>query len=183
MIRMRGRGRLPTMAPSRMPPPHANAIEIATSYSVTASAWPYSPASFQPAASVEESDGRNSSGISPVRGRISHSAIRPMTINLRSVAALISASRRFADMPPDAVAQGAEGVTAQHLIGARARQRDLQLIDDATGPRRHHDHLIGEIDRFRQAVGDEHDGLAGGRPDPQQLVAHGHAGLLVKRRE
>jgi hypothetical protein len=31
MIRMRGRGRLPTTAPSRMPPPQAKIIEIATS--------------------------------------------------------------------------------------------------------------------------------------------------------
>ena len=54
MIRMRGRGRLPTMAPARMPPPQANTMETATSYSVTASAWPYSPASFQPAATVED---------------------------------------------------------------------------------------------------------------------------------
>src|SRR3954462_13277796 len=173
MIRGRGRGRLPTMAPRRMPPPQANAIETATSYSVTASAWPYSPASFQPAASVEDSDGRNSSGIKPVRGRISHNAIRPITINLRSVAAVISASRRFPDMPPDAVAQAAERVAAQHFIGARAGQRDLQMIDDAAGARRHHDPLVSEIDRFRQAVGDKHHRLAGSRPDPQQFVAHG----------
>src|SRR6478736_2360420 len=167
MIRMRGRGRLPTMAPRRMPPPQANAIDTATSYSVTASAWPYSPASFQPADSVEDSAGRNSSGMKPARGRISHNAMRPITIDRRSVAAFIAASRRFPDVTPDAVAQAAEGVAAQHFIGARARQRDLQMIDDAAGARRHHDHLVGEIDRLRQAVGHEHDGLAGGRPDPQ----------------
>src|SRR5439155_20403825 len=113
-----------------------------------ARAWPYSPASFQPAARVEDSDGRNSSGMKPVRGRNSHSAMSPITINLRSVAALMSASCRFSDMTPDAVAQAAEGVAAQQFIGARAGQRDLQMIDDAAGPRRHHDHLVGEIDRF-----------------------------------
>ena len=57
------------------------------------------------------------------------------------------------------------------------------MVDDAAGARRHHDHLVGEIDRFGQAVGDEHHGLAGRGPDPQQFVAHGHAGLFVERRE
>src|ERR1700712_1225508 len=146
MIRMRGRGRLPTTAPSRMPPPQANAIEIATSYSVTASAWPYSAASLQPAISVDDSDGRNSSGMRPARGRISHSAIRPMTINLRSVAAVMCASCRLADVLPDAVAHPAESIAAQHLVGTWAGQRDLQMVDDPAGPRRHHDHFVGEID-------------------------------------
>ena len=41
------------------------------------------------------------------------------------------ASRGFSDVPPDAVAQAAKGVAAQHLVGARAGQRDLQMIDDA----------------------------------------------------
>ena len=65
MISTRGRGRLPTTAPARMPPPQANTMEIATSYSVTASAWPYSPASFQPAAMVEDSDGQEQFGNKP----------------------------------------------------------------------------------------------------------------------
>src|SRR5260221_11672944 len=118
MIRMRGRGRLPTTAPSRMPPPQANAIDIATSYSVTTSAWPYSAASLQPAASVDDSDGRNSSEIRPARGRISHSAIRPITISLRSVAAVMGASRRFFDVVPDAVADPAESIARPPFIGA-----------------------------------------------------------------
>src|SRR5215208_4377276 len=173
MIRMRGRGRLPTTAPSKMPPPHANTMEIATSYSVTASAWPYSPASFQPAVSVEDSDGKNNSGISPLRGSSSHSAISAMTIRRRSVVAVIVASRRFPDMPPDAVAQAAKGVAAQHVVGSGAGECDLQMIDDAARTRRHHHHLVCEVDGFGQAVGDEYHGLAGGGPDPQQFVAHG----------
>src|ERR1700712_272544 len=139
MIRMRGRGRLPTIAPSKMPPPQANAMETATSYSVTASAWPYSPASFQPADSVDDSDGRNSSGMKPARGRISHKAMSAITINRRSVAAFMVTSRRFPDVAPDTIAQAAEGVAAQHLVGARPRQRDLQMVDDTAGTRRHHD--------------------------------------------
>ena len=51
------------------------------------------------------------------------------------------------------------------------------------GPRRHHQHLVGEIHRLGQAVGDEHHGLGGLRPDAQQLVPHGHARLLVERGE
>src|SRR6267378_4829140 len=85
MIRTRGRGRLPTTAPATMPPPQANTMETATSYSVTASAWPYSPASFQPAAIVEDSEGRKSSGITPARGSASHSMTREITIRRRSV--------------------------------------------------------------------------------------------------
>src|SRR5260370_26585945 len=175
MIRMRGRGRLPTSAPSTMPPPQAMAIEIATSYNVVASAWAYSPASLQPAIRVEDSDGRNSSGTRPLRGSTSHSTRRAITISRRSVAAFIAASRRFPDVSPDAVAQRPESVNRQHLVGARARQWDLQMIDDAARPRRHHRDLVGEIDGFGEAMGDEHHGLAGRRPDAQQFVAHGHA--------
>src|SRR3982751_5693835 len=132
MIRIRGRGRLPTIAPSRMPPPQANIMEIATSYSVTASAWPYSPASFQPAASVEDNAGRNNSGISPLRGNNSHSAISAITIRRRSVVAVMIASRRFPDVAPDAVAQGAKGFAAQHVVGSGAGELHLQMIDDAS---------------------------------------------------
>src|SRR5579871_5384377 len=183
MMRRRGRGRLPTTAPSEMPPPQAKTKDIAISASVTVSAWPYSPASFQPADSVEASEGRNSSGMSPLRGRISQSAMSAMMIRVRTVVARIATSCRFSNVPPDALAQAAKGVAREHLVGARPRQRDLQMIDDAAGPRRHHRDLVGEIHRLREAVGDEHDGLAGRRPDPQQLVAHGHPRLLVQRRE
>src|SRR5579871_4051856 len=161
MMRRRGRGRLPMTAPSKMPPPQAKTKDIAISASVTVRAWPYSPASFQPAASVEESEGRNSSGISPLRGRISQSAMSAMTIRVRRVLARIAASRRLLDMSPDALAQRAEGVAGEHFVGARPRQRDLQMIDDAAGPRRHHRDLVCEIDRFGEAMGNEHDGLSG----------------------
>src|SRR6185437_6274024 len=160
MIRTRGLGRLPTMAPSRMPPPQAKAMDTATSYRVTPSARPYSPASFQPAASVDDSAGRNNSGMRPRRGSASQSTMSTITISQRSVDAFMAASRRFPYMAPDAVAQRAEGVSRQHLVGARARQLHLQEIDDAAGPRRHDRDLVGEIDRFSQAVGHEHHGLA-----------------------
>src|SRR5262249_9253705 len=113
-----------------------------------ASAWLYSAASFQPAIRVEDSAGRNSSGVRPLRGKISQSAISTRMIRRRSVVADIVASRRFTDVTPDAVAQRAEGVAAQHVIGARARQRDLEMVDDAAWPCRHHKHLVGEINRF-----------------------------------
>src|SRR3569833_2064026 len=183
LMRMRGRGRLPTMAPSRIPPPQANSIAIATSESVVTSAWPYSPASLQPAIKVEDSDGRNSSGTKPARGSSSQSAISAMMIRVRTVRAFIAASRRFPDVAPDAVAERAENFAGEHVVGTWARQLHLQLIDDAAWARRHHHNLIGEINRFGQAVSHEHHGLAGRSPDPQELVAHGHAGLLVERSE
>src|SRR5689334_8545848 len=131
MISTRGFGRLPTMAPHRMPPPQAKAMEMPTSYSVTPSASRYSPASFHPAMSVDDSAGRNNSGIRPKRGSASHNATSAITISQRRVEAFMTASRRFPDVTPDAFAQRAERIARQHLVGARARQRDLQMIDDA----------------------------------------------------
>src|ERR1700732_906090 len=184
MTSTRGRGRLRTTAPPKMPPPHANTMATATSYSVTISAWPYSPASLQPACSVDDKDGRNSSGMAPTRGRTSHNMMRTMTMRRRSVVDDITIpSRRLADMAPDPVAQASERVAAQHLEGARARQRDVQPVHDPAGTRRHHHHLVREIDGFGQAMGHEDDGFAGRSPDSQQFVAHGHAGLLVERGE
>src|SRR5450755_157561 len=184
MISTRGRGRLPTTAPPRIPPPHANSMATATSYSVTISAWPYSPASLQPACSVDDKDGRNSSGMAPMRGRTSHNTMRAMTMSRRRVVDDIAIPlRRLANMAPDAVAQASERVAAQHFKSARARQRDVQPVHDAAGTRRHHHHLVREIDGFGQAMGHEDDGLAGRSPDPQQFIAHGHAGLFVERGE
>src|ERR1700681_1100398 len=181
MISTRGRSRLPHTAPGKIPPPHANSMAAATSYSVTTSAWPYSPASLQPACSVDDKDGRNSSGMAPIRGRTSHNTMRAMMIRRRNVVDDITIpSRRLADMTPDAVAQASERVAAQHFKSARARQRDVQPVHDAAGPRRHHHHLVRQIDGLGQAMGHEDDGLAGRSPNPQQFVAHGHAGLLVE---
>jgi hypothetical protein len=78
------------------------------------------------------------------------------------------------------LAQCPERIAAEHLVGARTRQRYRQMVDDAARPGRHHDHLVGKIDGLGQAVGDEQDGLSGCRPDPQQFVAHGHPRLLVE---
>src|SRR5215831_5491367 len=166
-----------------MPPPQAKTNEIATSYSVTTSAAPYSAASLKSAVTVADSDGRNSSGIRRLRGNSSQSATRTITISHRSRLALIAASCRFADVTPDALAQPAECIAAQHFVGARARKLHLQMIDDPARPRRHHRDLVAEIDGLGQAVGDEHDGFSGRGPDPQQLVTHGHPRLLVERGE
>jgi len=84
---------------------------------------------------------------------------------------------------PDAVAKPPEGVGRHHLVGARPRQGHGDAVDDPARARGHHQHLVGEVDRLGEAVGDEHDRLARGRPDAQELVAHGHAGLLVERGE
>ena len=54
-----------------------------------------SPASFQPAVIVEDSEGRNNSGIKPARGSISHSAMSETTIRRRSVVADIECFMRI----------------------------------------------------------------------------------------
>src|ERR1700730_9105099 len=179
MISTRGRGRLPTTTPPRIPPPHANTMATAPSYSVTIRAWPYSPASLQPACNVDDKDGRNNSGMAPMRGKTSHNSMRAMTMRRRRLVDDITIpSRRLADMAPDAVAQASERIAAQHLEGARAGQPDVQPVHKAAGTRRHHHHLVREIDGFGQAMGHEDDGLAGRRPDSHHLIAHCHAGLL-----
>ena len=41
---------------------------------------------------------------------------------------------------------------------------DGDVGDDAAGMRRHHQHAVGQVDRFRDVVGDEHDGRRGCAP-------------------
>src|SRR5438094_5714163 len=43
--------------------------------------------------------------------------------------------------------------------GARARDGNVEIGQDPAGPRRHHDDAVGEEDRLRDAVRDQHDGL------------------------
>src|SRR5689334_10811599 len=52
---------------------------------------------------------------------------------------------------------------------ARPRQIDLQLADDASGARRHHDDAVAEENRLVDGVGDQHYGLAAREPDALQL--------------
>ena len=43
----------------------------------------------------------------------------------------------------------------RHLQVARPRNLDLALDDDPAGPRRHHEHAVGEEHGFAEIVGDE----------------------------
>src|ERR1700748_52115 len=106
----------------------------------------------------------------PRRGSASQSTIRITMMRRRSVVDDIAdALRRFADMAPNPFAQMAKGITAQHLESARPRHSTLQPVYDAPRTRRHHDHLVGKIDRLSQTVSDENDRLAGRSPNPQQF--------------
>jgi hypothetical protein len=51
----------------------------------------------------------------------------------------------------------------------------------AAGPRRHDDDSIRQRHRLGQVVRDEHDRLAGGVPEPQQLILQDEARLGVER--
>ena len=51
------------------------------------------------------------------------------------------------------------------------------------GPRRHHGDAVGQHRRLVERVGDEEHGRAGLPPQPQHLVAHQQARLLVERAE
>src|SRR5438067_9397577 len=65
----------------------------------------------------------------------------------------------------------------------RPRNRHMQIRQNASGPRRHDDDSIAEKDRLRNAVRDEHDGLAVRLPDALQLDVHALAGERIERPE
>ena len=64
---------------------------------------------------------------------------------------------------------------------ARARQVDRDLAHDPAGPRRDHHHLVGELDRLLDAVGDQEHGLAGLQPEALEVGAQLLAGHGVER--
>ena len=53
---------------------------------------------------------------------------------------------------------------------ARSRQVDLALLDDAAGPRRHHQDAVGELHGFGEIVRDQQRGLLQLLLDLQQLA-------------
>src|SRR5579862_6311560 len=132
----------PTSAPARIPAPHAISMASATSDRVTSSASAYWSASVASAVRVLDRDGNSSSGRTPVRGTISHSISRATTIRRRTVAGrsvMRGVSRGRADLLPDPLAQPPERVGRHHLVAARAGQGYGDAVDDAAGPRRHHE--------------------------------------------
>src|SRR4051812_3325397 len=66
---------------------------------------------------------------------------------------------------------------------ARARQLDLELANDAAGPRRHHHDAVAEEDRLVDRMRDQHHGLAAREPYALQLGVHLLAGQSVQRAE
>ena len=91
--------------------------------------------------------------------------------------------RRAKIRDADLVAGRLEAGVELELHGARPRQVHAQHAGDASGPRRHHHHPVGEEDRLRDGVGDEEDRLAPLLPDAQQLEAHLLARHRVERPE
>ncbi len=87
------------------------------------------------------------------------------------------------DQAPDAVANATEALAADDVDLAWPREIDRDRLDDPSGPRTHHQHGVGEVDRLGQAVGDEEYRLAGLFPDVEQVVPHAGARLLVERRK
>ncbi len=66
---------------------------------------------------------------------------------------------------------------------ARPLDRHRNHLDDAAGTRRHHVHLVGEVDRLFDVMGDEHHGLAEIAPQSQQPFLHLQLGLRIERAE
>src|SRR4051812_25230233 len=66
---------------------------------------------------------------------------------------------------------------------ARVRKIHAKPLDDARRARAAHQHLVGEVDRLRDRVGDEHHGGLRVRADLEEQVVHLHAGELVERAE
>ena len=66
---------------------------------------------------------------------------------------------------------------------ARARQRDRNLAFHPAGMRGHHQHAVGEIDRFRDVVGHVDDGLARLAPHLGEQALHGVPGHRIERGE
>ena len=56
-------------------------------------------------------------------------------------------------------------------------------MQDASGPRRHHDHAVAEHERLAHVVRDEDHRLAVSHPDPLQQQVHVAARLRVERSE
>ena len=67
--------------------------------------------------------------------------------------------------------------------GARPREIDRDVGDDAAGSRRQDDDAVGDEDRLGDAVGDQDDRGRGPLPQPQQLEVEPLAGQRIERAE
>ncbi len=94
-----------------------------------------------------------------------------------------AAARFLAEVVPDLGDVVAERV-ARHDFGiARMRQLDRDRTLEPPGAIGHHQHPVGELDRFGQVVRDEERRLLQSLLDLQHLVAQQEARLLVERGE
>ncbi len=64
---------------------------------------------------------------------------------------------------------------------ARPRQIELDPAHDPSGPGRDHDHLVGELDRLLDAMGDEEHGLGILHQQPLEIAAELLAGHGIQR--
>ena len=69
----------------------------------------------------------------------------------------------------------------RHIVGsARHGQSDLEVLQDAAGPWRHHHHPVGQHQCLRNIMGDEDNGLVRLHPDALQQLVHVLTGLRVQ---
>src|SRR5688572_23916115 len=83
----------------------------------------------------------------------------------------------------DAVGAALELRVALELEAARAPERHVDQLRDASGARRHHHHAVCEEHGFRDRVRHEHDGLGLALPDAQELERHLLARERIERAE
>ncbi len=89
----------------------------------------------------------------------------------------------MAEAAAEAAGIGLEIGAFARALGEAVVEHDLDLLDDAAGAGGHHQDAVGQQDRLVDAVGHQHDGLAGAAPDLKQRVLHRFAGQRVKRAE
>jgi hypothetical protein len=70
-----------------------------------------------------------------------------------------------------------------HRQSARPGQVDVDHVDDAPGPGRHDHDAIGQVDRLRDAMGDQEDVLPALQPDALELAVHVFARHGIERAE
>ena len=77
----------------------------------------------------------------------------------------------------------AKNCSASRASSSRVPSGTSTICGDPPGPRRHHDHALGQEHRLGDRVRDEHDRRARLRADPDQLGLHALARHLVQRAE
>src|SRR5687767_14892630 len=117
---------------------------------------------------MPEGSGTTKSGTLKIRQTISHRTSVPSSTPVgrrtgRTRRSSAASMRRLLasgeDQTADLVAVVLEARVELHLDGAGTGQVHIEHKSQATGPRGHHHHAVGEQDRLRDAVGHEEDRL------------------------